>query len=128
MGKPTAKEHKAKSEAVSRYKQAIQANPNNAEAHNNLGIAYGELRRYTEAIAAYKQAIRIKPDYARAHYNLGVAYLSEYNTYLRLRNIGVSSRLLQDAADYRDLALEEYKILKDLDKELANRLFNRIYK
>ncbi|MCK5512456.1 MAG: tetratricopeptide repeat protein, partial [Thermodesulfovibrionia bacterium] len=60
-----------------------------------------------EAIEAFKQAIRIKPDYAIAYYNLGVAYLN-----------------LND----RGSALEEFKILKELDTELANKLYKEIYK
>jgi len=31
-------------------------------------------------------------------------------------------------AGSRNLALEEYKVLKDLDKNLANQLFDDIYK
>ena len=62
--------------------------------------------KYQKAIESYKQAIRIDPDHRNAHYNLGLAYLS-----------------LND----RDSALEQYKILKKLDTEKANKLFNLIY-
>jgi tetratricopeptide (TPR) repeat protein len=94
-------------EAIEACKQAIRINPDLAETHNNLGFAYLNLGRYEEAIEACKQAIRIKPDYVNAHYNLGVAYLLSGD---------------------KGLALEEYKILKTLDAELANKLFNSIYK
>jgi tetratricopeptide (TPR) repeat protein len=60
-----------------------------------------------EAIEACKQAIRINPDNAEAHFALGAAYA-----------------FLND----RVSALEQYKILKSLDLERANKLFNRIYK
>ncbi len=60
-----------------------------------------------EAIASYKQAIRINPDNADAHICLGLAYI-----------------LLNDGGS----ALDQYKILKSLDPELANKLFNMIYK
>ncbi len=60
-----------------------------------------------EAIEACKQAIRINPDNAEAHFALGAAYA-----------------FLND----RVSALEQYKILKSLDPERANKLFNRIYK
>jgi tetratricopeptide (TPR) repeat protein len=60
-----------------------------------------------EAIEAYKQAIRIKPDYAEAHYRLGLVYLLIGN---------------------KSSALDQYKILKNLDNDSANQLFNLIYK
>ena len=92
--------------AIDTYKQAIRINPDYVNAHCNLGFCYGALGNYIEAIGAYKQAIRIKPDFAFAHYNLGLCYVVE-----------------RQKGD----ALDEYSILKDLDKELANKLFNRIY-
>jgi tetratricopeptide (TPR) repeat protein len=56
-----------------------------------------------------KEAISLKPDDADAHYShsLGITYL-----------------ILGDKSS----ALEEYKILKDLDKEKGNDLFNLIHK
>ena len=55
-------------------KEEVRKNPDDAEAHFNLGVAYENLGMYKEAIEPYKQAIRIDPDYAMAHNNLGVAY------------------------------------------------------
>ena len=88
-------------------KQAVIAKHDDPEAHFNLGVAYGESGKHREAIEAFKQAIRIKPDHADAHYFLGVVCL-----------------ILND----RGAALEQYKILKDLDAEAANKLFDLIYK
>jgi len=103
----TYRKLKRYNESIGAYKQAIRLNPDNAMAYNNLGNAYGEFGRYYEAIEAFKQAIRLKPDDALAHYGLGI-------TYLFINNKG--------------LALEEYKILKEIDKENADKLFNLIYK
>ena len=94
-------------EALEAYKQAIRIKPDFAEAHLCLGMTYGKLGRYAEAIEALKQAIYIKPDYAEAHYYLGIIYL-----------------LVGDNGS----ALNEYKILKTLNQDLANQLFNKIYK
>jgi len=58
-------------------KEEVRNNPDDADAHLNLGVAYGELGRHEEAIKSYKQAIKIDPDDALAHNNLGLAY---YNT------------------------------------------------
>jgi hypothetical protein len=51
-------------------------------------------------------AIRLKPILAEAHLNLGMTFLK--------------------MADRRS-AVEEHKILRDLNKEEADRLFNLIY-
>ena len=48
--------------------------PKNADAWNNLGIAYGRLKRYDDAIEAFRQALRISSENTAAWYNLGVAY------------------------------------------------------
>jgi len=53
-----------------------------------------------------KEEVRNNPDDADAHYNLGLTYI-----------------ILKD----RGFAMEQYKILKKLDTELANKLFNEIY-
>ena len=94
-------------EAIEAYRQEICINPDFAEVHYNMGMIYGGLERYTEAIDAFKETIRISPDLAKAHYGLGLAYLSYGDN---------------------DSALGEYEILEDLDKDLANELFDLIYK
>ena len=127
-------------EALEEHKQAIRLKPDYAEAHMNLGVAYVGLRRYQEALEAEKQAIRLKPDFAEAHMNLGAAYvgLRRYQEALeaekqaiRLKpddvkahyNLGVAYWSLGD----RGAALEEYRILKDLDPSLAGGLFGLLY-
>jgi tetratricopeptide (TPR) repeat protein len=128
-------------EAIEAYKQVIRIKPDYADAHNNLGFIYDKLGMYKEAIEACKQAIRIKPDYADAHLNLSVTYgklgmykeaIEACKQAIRIKpdcaeahlNLGVIYLILND----RGSALDEYKILKDLDLQLANELFNRIYK
>ncbi|GAG26895.1 unnamed protein product [marine sediment metagenome] len=51
-----------------------------------------------EAIVPLKQAISLKPDYAGAYFGLGAAYAKLGN---------------------REPALEQYEILKTLDKKMA---------
>lgn len=97
-------------EAVDSFKKAIQTKPDGAVghyAHLNLGIAYVRLGRYHEAIQHLKEAIRIEPDDVEAHFRLGLLYTVVRN---------------------RGMALDQYKILKELDVEKANTLFNLIYK
>ena len=92
---------------IETYKQEVEKNPDDALAHYNLGVGYGESGMYEEAIESFKQAIRIDPDDAVVHYSLGLAYHYSSDS---------------------DSALEQYKILKSLDPSLANKLVDIIYK
>ena len=62
------------SKSIETLMQAIRIDPDDADTHYNLGVAYVEAGMYKEAIESYRQAIRINPDDVNAHYNLGVAY------------------------------------------------------
>jgi tetratricopeptide (TPR) repeat protein len=56
--------------AIAKQK-AVALEPNDIEAHFNLGNTLKDLGRLADAEASYSQAITLKPDYAEAHYNLG---------------------------------------------------------
>ena len=56
------------------WDRAIAANPKVAEAYNNRGLAFYNLKLYQEAIKDFSQAIRMKPKYAEAFNNRGNAY------------------------------------------------------
>ena len=58
-------------DAIKHYDQAIDINPQFAEAYNNRGITKDRLGRHEEAIADYDEAIRINPQFAEAYYNRG---------------------------------------------------------
>ncbi len=132
------------SAALTYFQKAIEKNPDYAAAWVNLGCAYGSLGRYQDEVEALKQAVRIKPDLANEHYthkNLGAAYsglgrwedaIEAYKQAIRIKpdhvsshfNLGLTYCLITGD---KGSALEEYKILKTLDTELANKLFNLIY-
>lgn len=94
-------------EAVDAFKKVIKINPKYANAHYGLGWVYNELKDYKKAVESYKQAILIQPGHTYAHYGLGLIYLAQ---------------------GYKNAALDEYKILKDIDKNISEDLFNMIYK
>jgi len=47
--------------AIESYQKAVNINPRDDEAYNNMGIAYGEKKDYDKAIESYKKAIDINP-------------------------------------------------------------------
>jgi S1-C subfamily serine protease/Tfp pilus assembly protein PilF len=127
-------------DAIEAFKQAIRIDPDYADAHYNLGVVYGILGFYSDAIEAYKQAIRIDPDYADAYCNLGVAYgqlglykdaVEAFKQAIRIDpddtdahgGLGLTYHLIGN----NNSALNEYKILKGLDINKANKLFDIIY-
>ncbi len=61
--------------AIEYFKKALREDGKFAEALNNMGIAYFELKDYRNAQDCYKKAILLKPDFVEALLNLGSAYL-----------------------------------------------------
>jgi tetratricopeptide (TPR) repeat protein len=126
-------------EAIEAYEQSLKIKPDFADAYINIGIDYYELGRYEKAINAFKQAIGIKPDLLPAYNKLGAAYIicGEYSkaidTFKKVIevdpndvsahfNLGIAYFLKGDVFD----AQEECLILKDVDKERADSLFDLI--
>jgi tetratricopeptide (TPR) repeat protein len=62
------------SSLIDHREELVRKNPNDADAHRNLGITYHNYSHYQKAIASFKEAIRIKPEFAQAYYHLGNAY------------------------------------------------------
>lgn len=56
------------------YEQAIEAAPELAAAHANLGVVLARLDQYTAAVASYERALAIQPDLQPARINLGLAH------------------------------------------------------
>jgi tetratricopeptide (TPR) repeat protein len=88
-------------DAAKALKQAVKLNPDLAEAQYGLGLAFFRLKRYPDAVAAFKKATNLSPKMAKAHFGLGAAYNELRET---------------------DSMLKEYRILEELDKDLAKKL------
>jgi tetratricopeptide (TPR) repeat protein len=63
-------------------KQAIQANPQMADAYYQLGILYQDEDETAKAILEYQRAVQLRPDFKSAHYRLSFLYQSEGQTEL----------------------------------------------
>lgn len=57
-------------------KKALELNPEDAEAHNNLGYAWYRLGRYEGARSEHLAAVRLSPNFAAARANLGADLLA----------------------------------------------------
>ena len=56
------------------YQEAVELNPQDASAYNELGSAYFNQGEYESAIVAYKSAIELVPNDADVHNSLGAVY------------------------------------------------------
>jgi tetratricopeptide (TPR) repeat protein len=62
-------------DAIAQYEQALCLRPDDAETHNNLGVAFSQMRgRLKDAIAQFEETLRLKPDFARGWHNLGASW------------------------------------------------------
>ena len=63
-------------EAVACCRQALAIEPESAEAHFSLGVAFLGLAQHEEAVAQFEAALANRPELAEAHNNLGLALLA----------------------------------------------------
>lgn len=92
--------------ALEAFKEAIKINPELAEAHFRLGLAYDALGQeqeaeesYKKAVEKYKKHLAEHEDDAEAHYNLGQTYagLSLYTE--AIKEYRQATKLKDDDAD-----------------------------
>ncbi len=59
-------------EAIFRWKKAVELDPENASARNNLGVAYEQSGEFELAEGEYERALELAPDsvYIRQNYEL----------------------------------------------------------
>lgn len=104
--------------AITDYTQAIEKNPECAEAYNNRGYAYDETGEYDKAIADYTQTIEKNPEYAEAYNNRGYAYAEKKEYENAISDYKISIKMKADfEIPYHNLG-ELYFELKDYENAL----------
>ncbi len=104
--------------AAEAFKQAINLDPDLAEAHFRLGLSYEALNKAEEAEAEYKKAVESYKKYlsanaddAEAHYNLGQTYANLHQYSDAIREYRQAVRLKDNDADiYYDLGVALTKL------------------
>ena len=89
--------------ALSIWKSAVAARPDNQRTHNNYATELGRAGRFAEAAVHYGRAIALHPGYAEAHNNLGK---------------------LRDKMDQPEQALEHYRQAIEIDPGYAEAYCN----
>ncbi|MDD2762594.1 MAG: tetratricopeptide repeat protein [Opitutaceae bacterium] len=121
--------------AIEAYEETIRLKPQSAEAHFNLGVAYGKVGDKEKAIESFKNTIRLSPDSAEAYCNLGFNYkdlgslsdaVDSFREAIRIRpgyaraiwNLGMVHVEMGDL----DNALKQYDALLAIDRKHADEL------
>jgi arylsulfatase A-like enzyme/Tfp pilus assembly protein PilF len=89
--------------AESHFRRVVAIDSSSADAYNQLGLIYDDLKEYEMAIVNYRRALELAPDFVEVHSNLGVTYfnmgrylesMEEFETYLpHAENIEEEERL-----------------------------------
>jgi Flp pilus assembly protein TadD len=61
-------------EAMTHFEKSLELKPDDAEAHNNLGVCLSREGRMDDAVSQFEKALGIKPDYPQAHNDLGLSF------------------------------------------------------
>lgn len=64
------------SEAISRYREALNVSDDNPKLHNNLAVALASQGKLEEALQHFRRVTELEPDYAEGHFNLGNALMA----------------------------------------------------
>jgi tetratricopeptide (TPR) repeat protein len=60
-------------DAAAEFSEAVRFQPENADAHYNLGIALAQEDRVQEAASEFDATVLLRPDDANARFNLGIS-------------------------------------------------------
>ena len=86
--------------AIEEYKNALELNPNNAEAHLKMGfLLYNVKAMYEDGMAHYYKAIRLDPNNPRIHHDLGMALLHQRKFDLAIRHLSEALRRMPHDLD-----------------------------
>ena len=125
--------------ALGYFENAVNKNPNRAEAWIQVGYCKVKQGKNTEAIKAYQRAIRLRPNSVEAYNKLGDAYYYAGRFYDALEAYKQAARLQPDQPEAyynlgmtylemgdRQAAIVQSYLLKPLDEPLYKKLLGEI--
>ncbi|MFO7687296.1 MAG: tetratricopeptide repeat protein [Desulfobacterales bacterium] len=100
--------------AVVFLENAIQEDPDFAEAYNNRGNAYREMKQYALAIQDYNKAISLNPNLAKTFNNRGNIYFDQRNFQMAIEDYSAALSLdASYALAYLNRGLAHHALNKD---------------
>ncbi len=125
--------------ALGYFQNAVDKNPNRADAWIQVGYCKVKQGKNTDAIKAFQEALRLRPNSVEAYNKLGDAYYYANNFYKAAEAYQQAVRLRPDMPEgyynlgmayielgNRAAATAQARTLKNLDAELYNKLMNEV--
>lgn len=126
--------------AQATFEEVLEINPENALAHDVLGLIALRKKNFTEAIDHFNKAIEINPNFALAMYNMGVAYkiagnpekALEYfdkaiDTHLTVSQVYFARGLLRREMGDFEGAIQDYSETNEFDSLYFDAIYNRAF-
>jgi tetratricopeptide (TPR) repeat protein len=83
-------------QAVALLQKAIQEDPGFAEAYNNRGNAYRDMKDYARAMQDYNKALSLDPELEQTYNNRGNIYYDQRNYQMAVRDYNTALSLKAD--------------------------------
>ena len=133
-----AEKQRGYDKAIGHYTEAMDLNPEYAQAYNNRGTVYAGKGEVDRAIQDYNTAIDLNPEGASVYYNRGITYadkgeadraIQDFNTAIDL-NPELAAAYSNRGTVYADKgevdkAIHDYNTAIDLNPEYAQVYYNR---
>ncbi len=110
-------------EAVTKSRRAVELDPNNAMAHNNLGYYLYRNGQIQESEPECRKALQLDPNNSHAHDSLGAVLAHTGRLPEALKECQEAIRLLPSASHYNTLG---YVLYEQGQKEQARQLWQKV--
>ncbi len=104
--------------SIAEWRRALEMSPDDAKAHNNLGIVLWRRGDLDEAVTHYLKALELKPEYPEAHNNLGVAFVRQEKWDGAIMHFRKALERYPDSADLHNNLGRAYAGKGKLDKAI----------
>ena len=107
-------------EAIASYKEALEGNPELAEAHSNLGLIYNQQHHYEQAVSEFQKALAINPKDAITYNGIGAALRAQRDLNGAIKNWQTAVTLDPKLATAHYNLGVAYELQRDYDKSLVS--------
>lgn len=107
-------------EAITAYREALNANPELSQAHCNLGLIFNQQHDYAKALSEFRKALAIDPKDAITYNGIGAALRAQKDMEGAIKNWSTAVSIDPHLATAHYNLGTVYEMQKDYDKAMAS--------